>query len=120
MCKSIIDLKYRISRVTAAQFLHGSLNAVPGIAPVLIFIQIILLVAEPGNLFLEALHVFFHQIKENGIEFFLLPVVQLLFANLHQIPEMRKAEAFAVFEKICEFFAVFVHIKESVQIALVI
>ena len=78
---SIVNFKYRIGRITAAQFLHGPLDAVPGISPVLVLVHVILLVAEPGDFLLEPFHILFHQVKQNGIKFFFLLVVQLFFAT---------------------------------------
>ena len=95
---SIVNFKYRIGRITAAQFLHGPLDAVPGISPVLVLVHVILLVAEPGDFLLEPFHILFHQVKQNRIKFFFLLVVQLFFAHFHQIPEMGKAESLAVSE----------------------
>ena len=85
--------KYRISRITAYDLLHGPLYRILGILPVFIFIDIIKLLDHPVNISLHPIQFPVHLVKKHWKKLLLLLLGQSLTTSFYKICKMMYTEA---------------------------
>ena len=111
---------WRVGRVAAAGFLHGTLDGIFCIFPVGVFELVVEFLLEPFHITGDPFKVLDHLREEDlpkpGLVFF----VQVAFCTGEQISEMGQTEALAIFQKLHEFiFIPFEELKEGGKITLV-
>ena len=111
---------WRVGRVAAAGFLHGTLDGIFCIFPVGVFELVVEFLLEPFHITGDPFKVLDHLREEDlpkpGLVFF----VQVAFCTGEQVSEMGQTEALAIFQKLHEFiFIPFEELKEGGKITLV-
>ena len=109
-------LMHRICRVSAAKFLHSTLERIFGVFPVSILISVIKLIWQPYQVFFHTLEVFIHQPEHGRIKLSLFFIIQIFICTVAQNPEVMQTEAFTVQNFIFKFIILPIQPEKSFHI----